>query len=358
MSRGELIKALFFAYSTGSDADFRRAAEVLIQEEGKLGHTILAQDLRSLLQRRRTSQIKPTPLLPLGANNGRSLGDHISVLTESRPTVGFVDVILSEPARTQVIRVIDEHRKGEKLGLYSLEPKRRLLFYGPPGCGKTYTAAMIAHELGYPLQSVRVDGVISSLLGETAANLRRAFKEAENAPSVLLFDEFDSIGKSRDDIHEVGELKRVVNAFLQLLDSFEGRGLVIAATNHEHLLDDALWRRFEDVIYFDLPKPTAIAQYMRLLIRGVAKADIVPSDLVTKLDGLSYSDIRLIFVNAMKTMVLADRDILLHTDVASEVSFLRRSPRYTEKPPRGGRRGDDTPALRTTGSRKPPPTKA
>ena len=128
--------------------------------------------------------------------------------------------------------------------------RRRVLMFGPPGSGKTSAAEGLAAELGIPLVVVRLDSLISSYLGETASNLRRVVDYAARAPFVVLFDEFDAIGRNRDDPQEHGELKRVVNAFLQMIEAYSGTSLLLAATNHEQLLDPALWRRFDDVIEF------------------------------------------------------------------------------------------------------------
>src|SRR5262249_29942103 len=164
------------------------------------------------------------------------------------------DLVLCHPVRQTLERIILERRKEELLGAHGVRPVSKVLFCGPPGCGKTVAAEALAHELYLPLGTVRFDAVVSSYLGETAANLRKVFDFARSRPLVLFFDEFDAIGKHRTAADEHGELKRVVNSFLQMLDSFRFETLTLAATNHQGLLDSALWRRFDEIVMF--PKPT------------------------------------------------------------------------------------------------------
>lgn len=152
---------------------------------------------------------------------------------------------------------------------HGLRPSERLLLCGPPGCGKTLTAEVIAYEMGRPLAIVRTDSVVSSFLGETAANLRRVFDFASASPTVTLFDEFDAVGKEREDQSDHGELRRVVNAVLQMLDTYTGRSVIIAATNHEGMLDSAIWRRFEEVLFLDPPTTSEVAEVLRMKLRGV-----------------------------------------------------------------------------------------
>ena len=152
------------------------------------------------------------------------------------------------------------------------------MFCGPSGCGKTLTAEVIAGELGRPLTIVRTDSVVSSFLGETAANLRRVFDFVSASPLVALFDEFDALGKEREDASEHGELRLVVNAVLQMLDAYDGRSLVIAATNHEQLLDSAIWRRFEEVLFLKPPTPAQLLRLLTIKLRGV-RYDLDINDL-------------------------------------------------------------------------------
>ncbi|MDF5612706.1 ATP-binding protein, partial [Vibrio parahaemolyticus] len=146
--------------------------------------------------------------------------------------------------------VLEEHRREDVLRSYGMVPAEKILFFGPPGCGKTLTAESMAYELERPLAIVRLDSLVSSFLGETAANLRKVFDFIAKHKLLVLFDEFDALGKERDDGSEHGELRRVVNAVLQMMDSYDGKSTIIAATNHEQILDSAIWRRFDEIVEF------------------------------------------------------------------------------------------------------------
>lgn len=232
-------------------------------------------------------------------------------------------IVLNDELDRKLDRVLAEHRDRAALAKHGLSPRSRLLFVGPPGCGKTLGAEVLAAELSLPLVYARFDGIVSSFLGETATNLRRVFTYSAKAPSVLFFDEFDTIGKRRDDSHEVGELKRVVGSFLQILDSHPRDRIVVAATNHEGLLDEALWRRFDDVLVFPLPKHAQLAALMEMRLRGVRKPTLDLAALVQQMDGFTYADAERVCLEAVKSMVLAGRRELTVDLVQFEIDDQR-----------------------------------
>jgi SpoVK/Ycf46/Vps4 family AAA+-type ATPase len=184
-----------------------------------------------------------------------------------------------------------------------------VLFCGPPGCGKSVAAEALAKELYLPLATVRFDAVVSSYLGETATNLRKVFDYARSYPMVLLFDEFDAIGKLRTAEDEHGELKRVVNSFLQLLDGFRSDTLTVAATNHQGLLDPALWRRFDVVVRFPLPERGEIEELLARHFRQltVSRAVRLP-EVARAVAGASHADVERLAVEAVKLAILAGRE--------------------------------------------------
>jgi SpoVK/Ycf46/Vps4 family AAA+-type ATPase len=200
-----------------------------------------------------------------------------------------------------------------------LTAKSRLLFVGPPGCGKTLCAEVLSAELGLPLVYARFDGIVSSYLGETSSNLRRVFRYAERYPSVLFFDEFDTLAKRRDDPHEVGELKRVVGSFLQILDSYTRDNLVIAATNHQGLLDEALWRRFDEVLLFPRPTTAQLLELVTLRLKGVRKRQVNLEALVGAMEGFTFADAERVCIEALKTMTLAGRKELNEQHLLDEL---------------------------------------
>jgi SpoVK/Ycf46/Vps4 family AAA+-type ATPase len=201
------------------------------------------------------------------------------------------------------------------------------LLCGPSGCGKTASAEALAAELALPMLYVRFDSVVSSLLGETAANLRKVFDYAARGQWVVFFDEFDAIGRSRDDATEHGEIKRVVNSFLQLLDSFSGRSLIIAATNFEQALDPAIWRRFDDVLRLDLPSKEALQALITKRLRPLRSTKKQVDALVEKLDGATFADAERVCFDARKACALEGSASLRNADidVALERFAYRRS---------------------------------
>ncbi len=240
------------------------------------------------------------------------------------PAKSLDDIVLSEELRGQVEDVIREYAASPVLETFGLTPRRKLLFAGPPGCGKTLCAEVIASEVGIPLLYTRFDAVISSYLGETAANLRKVFDFAESGTWVVFFDEFDAIGKSRDDVTEHGELKRVVNTFLQLLDGLSSPGLFIAATNHERLLDNALWRRFDDILYFDRPSVGEIRVLIGKKLRGIAHPKLQVDRYVPEMTGWSHADVERVCLDAMKLSVLAGTEAIAPAAFEAAIERQRR----------------------------------
>lgn len=240
-----------------------------------------------------------------------------------RPERSGEELVLTEKLRARLERIQSEYRGREELARHGLAPKSRLLFIGPPGCGKTLCAEVLAYELGVPLLYARFDAIVSSFLGETSSNLRRVFEFAQRSPSVLFFDEFDAIGKRRDDPEEVGELKRVVSSFLQILDSYPRDRLLIAATNHQGLLDEALWRRFDEVLHF--PKPTAsqLQQLMQLRLRGVRKRGVDLAAVAEKMQGFTFADAERVCQEAAKALVLARQRELTQELLEAELAEQR-----------------------------------
>ena len=237
------------------------------------------------------------------------------------------DIVLTDDLTRKLDRTIAEFRNRDALAKHALVPRSRLLFVGPPGCGKTLAADVLAAELSLPLVYARFDGIVSSFLGETATNLRRVFTYAAKAPSLLFFDEFDTIAKRRNDDQEVGELKRVVGSFLQILDAHPRDRLVVAATNHEGLPDEALWRRFDDVLVFRRPTVAQLAELMTIKLRGVRKHGIDAHGLASAMEGFTFADAERVCHEAIKSMILAGAKELhvdfLRTELEEQRTRLR-----------------------------------
>jgi SpoVK/Ycf46/Vps4 family AAA+-type ATPase len=215
----------------------------------------------------------------------------------------------------QLEQIIKEFNNWDVLVSNGVYPTRRVLFYGPPGCGKTLAAQALAAEIGIPMLYVRFDSIISSYLGETASNIRKVFDYAKNDSWVIFFDEFDAIGRSRNDTSEHGEIKRVVNAFLQQIDNYHGRSLIIAATNFEQSLDYAIWRRFDETIRFDMPTNDEKMKLFTLKLKRFKGPDYVLEQYMDKLASFSHSDIEKICQIIMKQCILDGKKLYTKKDI-------------------------------------------
>jgi SpoVK/Ycf46/Vps4 family AAA+-type ATPase len=328
MARGELLRKLFASHVRHDDFDFRAVALQIIAEEQQRHNHALAKDLLNMLD---NSTPKKHPGLTVAEALPKSKERQTLLVDVRPPSRTISDIILNEQTREQLARILEEYRKSELLRLHGLRPKNKLLFCGPPGCGKTLCAEVIASEMQLSLLYTRFDGIISSYLGETAANLRQVFDYARSGTWVVLFDEFDAIGKNRGDVTEHGELKRVVNSFLQLLDGFDGNSFIIAATNHEKLLDKALWRRFDEILFFERPDLNDIQKMLALKLKNFPHQNLNYSQLARKLRGVSHADIEWVCLEAVKAAILRDRDAV--TQDLLEESMARQRDR--------GRLGND-----------------
>lgn len=338
MASVESLVKLIKAYNTGRSEQFVSVVREIIASERKIGHNNTADELEKALQKtqEKTRIVKELPRIvsssPTSYYNGKiiplSKGDQFPLLEVRDPEITFDGIVLTKKVTESLEQILFEEQKKFKLSEFGLKPLSRILFYGPPGCGKTLASEIVANALGCPLYYVRFDSVISSYLGETSSNLRRVFDFATNGLSVLFFDEFDAIGKSRDISEDVGELKRVVNSFLQMMDNFQGKSIIITATNHEKLLDSALWRRFEKVVYFGMPERPEIARLIKLRLQGIYLRDFSVSDVEDLFVGLSYSDITKICYASIKRMVLSDRNQLYERDLKSEFEiYMENRPK-------------------------------
>lgn len=313
MARGDLLKKLFSSFKHEDKEGFYKIANEIIEDERKKNHRILADELRMILfngnsmYRHTLSTIKPS--VPKDADKD------VSLIEVVYPDKYFADLVLPQEKKEVLESIVREFRNWDILVSNGVFPSRKILFYGPPGCGKTITAHAIACELGIPLLYVRFDAVVSSFLGETASNIRKVFDYAKNDNWVIFFDEFDAIGRSRDDLSEHGEIKRVVNTFLQQLDNFKGRSLIIAATNFERSLDYALWRRFDEILNFELPTSEEKLKLCALSIKHFKGPVQVFEQYLGKMENFSHSDIDKMCQTIMKQCILDGRRMFTKNDV-------------------------------------------
>lgn len=299
---GRHLRDLISAYGERDDLKFRRAAQGIIQEEESKRHTVLARELRSLLAAGgglTLSEEMPMPDLPVDRDSALPLAQ------VSRPDVYLDDLVLAARPAAALSGLTNEIRNWASLDAAGIPRRNRILLSGPPGTGKTSAASAIAAELGRPLVTARVEGLISSYLGETAANLANLFTFIASGPYVLLLDEFDSLGKKRDDPSDHGELRRVVNAVLQQIDRYAGPSLIIAATNHADVLDTALWRRFDAVVELPLPSETEIQLLLGRVVPGMP--DQLRTEYAGALSGLPHAAIEYFAHWARRAAHLAGR---------------------------------------------------
>ncbi len=268
--------------------------------------------VENIVSREKKIQISPKKdyLVPTDSEKGFPL------LRISDHYFSFNDLIIDYETRERLEYVISENQNLKKLRAYGLKPKQRILFCGPPGTGKTLTAKIMSSVIGYPFVYVLFDSIISSFLGQTATNLRKIFDFIEQDNFVVLFDEFDIIGKKRDDPQEHGEVKRVVNNFMQMMDSYDGSSVLIAATNHPQLLDTAVWRRFDEMIGFGLPnkqqRKKLFSKYLGVLKKSV---DVDLEDLAGKTSKYSAADISTICEDALRRNVIYGKSEIKNEDV-------------------------------------------
>ena len=328
MANGKLLRQLIKSGVQGDPAGFRSASEAVIKEEREKNHHLLANDLERMLYGDRTivnhGTRKPYEVtnLPTNKDNGLALLEERVVVREEK------DIVLSDITQSALDEILMEHNRADVLRSYGMQPAQKLLFCGPPGCGKTLAAEVVAHSLSMPLILVRLDSVISSFLGETAANLRKVFDYIAAQPVVALFDEFDALTKDRGDSADHGELKRSVNAVLQMMDGYRGESILIATTNYESLLDRAVWRRFDEVIRFELPSLEQIKRLLALKLSGIRR-NFDPDDahLASQFKGMSHADIERVLRRAVKDMILSGREFLerIHLDAALAREYYHKN---------------------------------
>lgn len=329
MASAAQLKALFQSHADGDDSRFYAIGLQLAAAEARIGHVELAKELRDLVGKTRARDSQR------GAHENllhiaQPQGEVADLLTVRQSAVRLSDLILDAAAATHIHRVLHEQRHLDKLKSHGLRARQTLLLTGPPGCGKTLTASAIAGELGLPLFIVRLESLMTRYLGETASKLRMIFDAVERTRAVYLFDEFDSIGIARGSENDVGEMRRVLNAFLVFVENHRGNSVIIAATNHGHLLDRALYRRFDDLIELGLPNTELAERTFRERLAGQKSSRLGYAKLAAAAEGLSFAEITRVCEESIKDMLLHDKQSLTTNDVLRVISerrsFLDRRP--------------------------------
>ena len=313
MASSEQLKALIKSHISRDDGHFYSVAMQVAAHEAKLGHGKLAEQLRDMIDvgKTRLSQDVSGRLVPIASslnNANKPRGELASLLTVTHPAQRLTDMVLDNAAAQQLARIIKEQRMLARIKEHGLSPRRKLLLVGPPGTGKTMTASALAGELGLPLFAVRLDSLITKFLGETAAKLRQVFDAIADIRGVYFFDEFDAIGSQRSAGNDVGEIRRVLNSFLQMIEHDQSNSLIIAATNHPEVLDNALFRRFDDVVEYHLPTPAQALDLIRSRLGGFAPKPFKKDGLIEQAEGLSYAEICRAVSESIKDAIMQDQN--------------------------------------------------
>lgn len=304
MARSDLLISLVKASVSGDKAAVRNAVESIIADEKGKQHTVLADRLsRALLANGNGSKVvSPQPYE--SASRGRE------ALSEVKPKHQLSDLVLSDQTRKSVEQLIEEQQRASLLRAHGLDPRHRIMLVGPPGNGKTSLAEAIAEALAVPFFVIRYEALIGSYLGETALRLKRVFDYIRTTPCVVFFDEFDAIGKERGDMHETGEIKRVVSSLLMHVDELPSYAVIIAASNHAELLDRAAWRRFQLRLTLPSPGEKELSAYFEAHFRHLESSPgITPLALAKRLGPISYAEAEEFILDVRRRDVLSMRQV-------------------------------------------------
>jgi SpoVK/Ycf46/Vps4 family AAA+-type ATPase len=317
VSNAKAILALLRSRAEGDDDAFFSIALQIAAAEARQGRRTTAEELRTEVEkaRARSSRGASVPI-PFAHPRGSLEG-----LLEMRdPRYKLKDVVLNERLLARFADILRQQRRRDWLREHSKTPNRRLLFVGPPGSGKTMTAEAVAGELHLPLFIIRLEGLITRYMGETAAKLRLIFDETAKRRGVYLFDEFDAVGGQRTAVNDVAEMRRVLNSFLQFME--EGNStdsVIICSTNHPSLLDRALLRRYDQVLEFDAPTSTQIKQLISANIAPMKAVAPKWKQIIHVAEGLSQSEIVRAADDAVKMAILDERKSLSTEDIVDRL---------------------------------------
>ncbi|WIM70223.1 AAA family ATPase [Corynebacterium suedekumii] len=324
MATKDQMKALVKSHAQGDDPQFYGVAMQVAARAARAGQSKFAQELRDLVDElRREAPHRPDggSVIPLT----RPKSELAQLLDVSYPNARWCDLTYDSQLKLQLRQVLSEQKKRNLLETYGLKPAHRLLFVGPPGTGKTTTAHVIAAELGLTVFSIKLDTVLTKYLGESATKLRMIFDSIPQMKGVYLFDEVDAIAGNRGASNDVGEVRRILNSFLQFLEEDTSDSIIIAATNHPELLDAALFRRFDTILEFDPPGPKSIP----LIIKNrLASLEIAINDwgtIVRSASGLSHAEITTIAENAAKFVILSGRGSVQTKDILRSLNNRRKT---------------------------------
>ena len=300
MATSKQIISLIKSHFNDINDSFNTVALQIAASEAKVGHRKVAEEIRKLVDGAQITKHRTSIVTP----------DLRGLFLERLPSENLSDLISTNDVRHRIERILIEYKNRDKLYRNNLENRRKFLFSGHAGTGKTMTASIIAKELHLPLYVVLTEKLVTKYMGETSARLRQIFDFIELQPAVYLFDEFDAIGGSRGKENEVGEMRRVLNSFLQFIERDHSDSLIIAATNDLQILDNALFRRFDDVISYELPNEDEILKLLQTKTNGsLSDKELLP--LVGQMKGLSHAEITRACLDAIKYSVLSNEALCI-----------------------------------------------
>lgn len=298
MATAEQLKSLIKSHFSNETERFYTIALQLAAHEAKKGHTALAHSIRELIDLERKKGGPKTFSFPL---------DLKGLVLPEKPETTKNTLVISSELKERINLVIQEYKQQSKLKSFGLGHRRKVMLIGPPGTGKTMTAKVLAHELHIPLYIIQVDKLVTKFMGETSAKLRQIFDLIEKEHGVYLFDEFDAIGGERSLDNDVGEMRRVLNSFLQFIELDSSDSLIVAATNNPKLLDKALFRRFDDVLYYDYPNEDEVKKLILNTLSSFKPSKLEWKPLLNKTKSLSHAEIVLGCTDAIKRSILGNK---------------------------------------------------
>tara|TARA_R110002020_G_scaffold475200_1_gene709053 strand:- start:2494 stop:3579 length:1086 start_codon:yes stop_codon:yes gene_type:complete len=326
----ELIKII----EGGLNKDTRKVsnyAKLLADNLSKSGDTKLAAKILKVLNntKAQTAYLDELISSPVDQETRMSIVDFILPSKEDN------NLVLAQPVEDSIEHFIKLNSIRNQLRSAGIDINSSMLLYGPPGCGKTTIAKHISTTLQLPLVIARLDSLVSSLLGNTSKNIRKVFEFASKQPCILFLDEFDAIAKARDDQHELGELKRVINSLLQNIDEFTTNNILLAATNHHELLDKAIWRRFNTIIDVGLPSKEKITELLHEYLNDKPCEFLKDSKKMDKLssalDNQSPANIKTICQNAVVKQIIGNKQAITHEEFILEIFLFNNRGAYTQQ---------------------------
>lgn len=307
MATAEQIKALIRSHFSDDSERFLTLALQVAAHEAKQGHGPLAHEIRDLVDRARSERKR---------RSIQGIPTELDTLIEADlPGVPLSALVVPEPLLDRIHRIVHEYRQREKLRLHGLKHRRKILLTGPPGTGKTLTARVLAHELRLPLFTVQADRLVTKFMGETSARLRQMFELIQEREGVYLFDEFDALGGGRTRENDVGEMRRVLTALLQFIEAESSESIIVASTNSPELLDRALFRRFDDILPYDLPGESERKRLMANTLGTFLPSRFGWKTAIADSAGLSSAETVEACLDALKEAVLKDRTKISATDL-------------------------------------------